>query len=117
MEFPERCQSCQANVVCKMKLVKIPFFKEVTLMAVCCDECGFRSNEVKAGGCIEPKGKRIELTINCKEDLARDVLKSDTARYDVRKFYEKRVPLHNAGYQNLSTSTGRFIAYPIVVLT
>lgn len=66
--------------MCKMKVVKIPFFKEVTLMAVACDECGYRSNEIKAGGGIEPKGNRLELTVKCKEDLARDVLKSDTAR-------------------------------------
>ena len=49
-------------------------------MAVACDECGYRSNEIKAGGGIEPKGNRLELTVKCKEDLARDVLKSDTAR-------------------------------------
>jgi len=79
VEFAERCTACGANVMCKMKVVKIPFFKEVTLMAVACDECGYRSNEIKAGGGIEPKGNRLELTVKCKEDLARDVLKSDTA--------------------------------------
>ena len=63
-----------------MKLVKIPFFKEVTLMAVSCDNCGFRSNEIKPGGGIDPKGKKLELKIKTKEDLARDILKSDTAR-------------------------------------
>lgn len=80
VEFAERCPGCGAAVVCKMKLVKIPFFKEVTLMAVACDACGLRSNEVKAGGGISERGKRLELKIRTKEDLARDVLKSDTAR-------------------------------------
>ena len=47
--------------MCKMKVVKIPFFKEVTLMAVACDECGYRSNEIKAGGGIEtPKPQNPE---------------------------------------------------------
>ena len=64
-----------------MKQVEIPFFKEVTIMAVSCDHCGFRSNEVKAGGGIEAKGKKFILNIKTKEDLARDILKSDMARY------------------------------------
>ena len=66
-----------------MKQVQIPFFKEVTIMAVACDHCGYRSNEVKAGGGIEPKGKKHILKIRTKEDLARDILKSDMARYDL----------------------------------
>lgn len=65
-----------------MKQVQIPFFKEVTIMAVACDHCGYRSNEVKAGGGIEPKGKKHILKIKTKEDLARDILKSDMARYE-----------------------------------
>ena len=81
MEFPENCTSCGFRVICKMKQVKIPFFKEITIMAVNCDNCGSRSNEVKAGGGMEPKGKKISLKIQNKEDLARDILKSDTAKY------------------------------------
>lgn len=83
IEFAERCQNCHTNVVCKMKLVKIPFFKEVTLMAVSCDNCGYRSNEIKPGGGIEPKGKRHQLKIKTREDLARDILKSDTASMSI----------------------------------
>ena len=49
-------------------------------MAVSCDHCGYKSNEVKAGGGIEPKGKKHILKIRTKEDLARDILKSDMAR-------------------------------------
>jgi len=79
VEFNERCISCNANVVCRMKLVQIPFFKEITLMAVNCEHCGYRSNEVKAGGGINDKGKRHELKVRTIEDLARDILKSETA--------------------------------------
>ncbi|CBY20763.1 unnamed protein product [Oikopleura dioica] len=71
VEFNERCISCNANVVCRMKLVQIPFFKEITLMAVNCEHCGYRSNEVKAGGGINDKGKRHELKVRTIEDLAR----------------------------------------------
>jgi zinc finger protein len=83
VEFNERCISCNAPVVCRMKLVQIPFFKEITLMAVNCENCGYRSNEVKAGGGISDKGKRHELKVRTKEDLARDILKSETANIQI----------------------------------
>lgn len=42
MEFPEMCSGCGRPAVCRMKQVQIPFFKEVTLMAMSCDLCGYR---------------------------------------------------------------------------
>jgi len=44
-------------------------------MATTCDTCGHRTNEVKSGGGIEPKGMTIEVRVNGKEDFSRDVLK------------------------------------------
>jgi len=44
-------------------------------MATTCDTCGHRTNEVKSGAGIEPKGVRIEVDVRKKEDLTRDVLK------------------------------------------
>lgn len=44
-------------------------------MATTCDSCGYRTNEVKSGGGIEPKGRRIELEISHPSDMSRDVLK------------------------------------------
>ena len=44
-------------------------------MATNCDSCGHRTNEVKSGGGIEPKGIRIEVKVQDKEDFSRDVLK------------------------------------------
>lgn len=44
-------------------------------MATTCDKCGNRTNEVKSGGGIEPKGIRIEVDVNGREDHSRDVLK------------------------------------------
>ena len=43
-----------------------------------CDDCGYRTNEVKTGGAITEKGSRITLKAECLEDLSRDILKSDT---------------------------------------
>lgn len=44
-------------------------------MATVCDVCGNRTNEVKSGGGIEPRGIRIEVDVKSKEDFSRDLLK------------------------------------------
>ena len=56
-------------------LAGIPHFKEVVIMATVCDYCGHKTNEVKSGGGIEPKGKKITLRLTETADLSRDVLK------------------------------------------
>ena len=57
----------------------IPYFKEVVIMATVCDYCGHKTNEVKSGGGIEAKGKRISLKVTDVSDMSRDVLKVSTA--------------------------------------
>lgn len=57
----------------------IPHFKEVVIMATVCDYCGHKTNEVKSGGGIESKGKRISLKVTDVSDMSRDVLKVSTA--------------------------------------
>ncbi|KAJ3092853.1 nucleolar zinc-finger protein [Quaeritorhiza haematococci] len=57
---------------------EIPHFKEVVIMATVCDSCGYKSNEVKAGGAISPQGKRITVKMEDPEDMSRDILKSET---------------------------------------
>lgn len=55
-------------------------------MASECDSCGYKTNEVKSGGGIEAKGKKYSLKIETVEDLARDVLKSETCSVTVPDF-------------------------------
>ncbi|TPP51775.1 ZPR1 zinc-finger domain family protein [Leishmania donovani] len=57
----------------------IPYFKQTIIMAFKCEYCGYKSNEIKAGGEINPKGLRLTLHVKSEADLKRDVLKSDTA--------------------------------------
>ncbi|RIB17041.1 ZPR1 zinc-finger domain-containing protein [Gigaspora rosea] len=78
MTFPANCSHCNAPSDTKMHLVDIPHFKEVVIMSTVCDSCGYKSNEVKAGGPIAPKGKKITLKMEEIEDLSRDILKSET---------------------------------------
>jgi len=75
LSFPANCSNCSAPCDTKMKVVDIPYFKEVVIMSTTCDSCGYKSNEVKAGGAVAPKGRRITLKVADKEDLSRDVLK------------------------------------------
>lgn len=52
-------------------------------MATVCDSCGHRTNEVKSGAGIEPRGVKIEITIINKEDFSRDILKSETCHMSI----------------------------------
>ncbi|GME69275.1 unnamed protein product [[Candida] boidinii] len=61
-----------------MKVVNIPHFKDVIIMSTTCERCGYKSNEVKTGGAIPPHGRRVTLFVDDPEDLARDILKSES---------------------------------------
>ncbi|KAG0745880.1 hypothetical protein G6F57_003303 [Rhizopus arrhizus] len=78
MSFPANCPSCNGPCSTNMHMMEIPHFKEVVIMATNCDHCGYKSNEVKAGGSISDKGRRITLNMTEAEDLSRDILKSET---------------------------------------
>ncbi|PPS20355.1 hypothetical protein GOBAR_AA00244 [Gossypium barbadense] len=75
MTFPSTCGACAARW--------IPYFQEVIVMASTCDACGYRNSELKPGGAIPDKGKRITLSVKNINDLSRDVIKSDTASVKV----------------------------------
>jgi zinc finger protein len=52
-------------------------------MSTNCDRCGYRDNEVKSGGAISEKGKRITLKVEDREDLSRDILKVRSSAHRV----------------------------------
>eukprot|EP01018_Ginkgo_biloba_P002471 Gb_23393 [translate_table: standard] len=79
MIFPSTCGACGGRCETRMYLTNIPYFKEVIIMASTCDTCGYRNSELKPGGSIPEKGKKITVHILNKNDLSRDVIKSDTA--------------------------------------
>ncbi|KAI9744903.1 MAG: nucleolar zinc-finger protein [Claussenomyces sp. TS43310] len=76
--FPATCPGCTRHCVTHMKMVEIPHFKDVVIMSTVCDQCGYRSNEVKTGGEVPEKGKKIMLKVERPEDLGRDILKSES---------------------------------------
>lgn len=76
--LPAECPGCAKGCVVNMQKVSIPYFKEVFVWSTVCDHCGYRTNEVKTGGEVPEKGKRITLSVENMTDLSRDILKSDT---------------------------------------
>lgn len=78
MEFQTNCSECRAPCMTNMKLVEIPHFKEVILMATNCDSCGHRTNEIKGGGGFEEKGIKIKHKIKSDADLKLEAVKSDS---------------------------------------
>ncbi|XP_038609752.1 zinc finger protein ZPR1 [Tachyglossus aculeatus] len=83
LQFNTNCPECNAPASTNMKLVQIPHFKEVIIMATNCEHCGHRTNEVKSGGAVEPLGTRITLHITDSSDMSRDLLKSETCTVDI----------------------------------
>ncbi|KAJ7581266.1 ZPR1 zinc-finger domain-containing protein [Mycena floridula] len=77
--FPGVCSSCGHPLDTLMKKVNIPYFQDIIIMSTNCDRCGYRDNEVKSGSAISEKGRRIILKVEDREDLSRDILKSETS--------------------------------------
>ncbi|VVA22702.1 PREDICTED: zinc [Prunus dulcis] len=75
MTFPSTCGVCTARCETRMFVTNIPYFQEVIVMASTCDACGYRNSELKPGGRVPEKGKKIILRVENVKDLSRDVIK------------------------------------------
>jgi zinc finger protein len=83
IKFTTTCSNCYQPSETDMCVVDIPHFKEVIIMSMLCEACGFKSNEIKGGGGIPKFGTKISLSVVDPDDLAREVLKSDTAGIEI----------------------------------
>lgn len=81
--FAGTCSSCNAPLDTRMKKVNIPYFKDILIMSTNCENCGYKDNEVKSGAAISEQGRKLTLKVEDKEDLSRDVLKSETAGFAI----------------------------------
>lgn len=108
LQFGTNCPNCNSPCETNMKVTNIPHFKECIIMATNCEACGCRTNEVKSGGGIEPKGCHLEVTISSSDDLKRDVLKSDTCSLQIPELQLEVGP--NALGGRFSTVEGLLIA-------
>ncbi|TXG59163.1 hypothetical protein EZV62_016992 [Acer yangbiense] len=83
MTFPSTCGTCSAYCENRVFVTRIPYLQEVIVMASTCDACGYRNSELKPGGRVPEKGKKITLCVKNIKDLSRDVINSDSASVKV----------------------------------
>lgn len=61
--FPTPCYACRREGTTNMCVINVPHFKEVVIMAFTCEYCGAKSNDVKGGGEVSQRGRRVFLTV------------------------------------------------------
>lgn len=83
MRFETPCYVCQKMGYVQMCTSSIPYFKEIIIMAFVCEHCGYRNSEIKEGGGIGDKAKKITFSVTEPDDLCRDLFKSDTAKFRI----------------------------------
>ena len=74
------CMACGGSGETRIMLTKIPLFREVLLSSFACPHCGERNTEVQFGGETQPKGCRMAVTCSGREDLDRQVVKSESCK-------------------------------------
>lgn len=83
IEFDVECHNCHLMGKVRMCTCTIPYFKEIIIMAFTCDSCGTRSTEVKVGGGIPDKAAKYTISVNERDDMDRDIFKSETAEIQI----------------------------------
>ncbi len=62
-ELESFCVNCEDNGITRILPTKIPFFKEIIIMAFECPNCGFRSSEVQPGQALAEQGVVFEVKV------------------------------------------------------
>lgn len=103
LQFAINCSNCTSPCFTNMKVTNIPHFKEIVLMVTLCDKCGYKTNEIKSAGGIEPKGTRHTKFIKTENDLKHDCVKSDTCSLEIP---ELELRLDSSGNGRYTTIEG-----------
>lgn len=82
-EIESLCMNCHEKGVTRLLMTKIPFFKEIIIMAFDCPQCGYRSNEIEAATALSDQGITLELTVSTMKDMNRRAIKSNFATIKV----------------------------------
>ncbi len=116
MHMETVCSACTKPGMINMHQCNIPHFKDTIIMAFKCDFCGYKSNEIKSGGAVSPKGLRIVLEVRSTADLSRDLLKSDTASLEVPEAELELAPGTLGGFFSTVEGTIRQVIDQLVAL-
>lgn len=82
-EIESLCVNCEKNGTTRILFTKIPFFKEIIVMAFDCSHCGYRNTEVQPARSLADEGIRIEVKITSIKDLDRKIIKSEYASISI----------------------------------
>jgi zinc finger protein len=77
LSFTVDCNQCFRPGVSRTCIITIPYFKELLISCFKCEfnSCGYKNVEIKGGGGIAEKAKKITLKITKPSDLNRDLFK------------------------------------------
>lgn len=84
-KFECPCYCCDQTGLVQMCFSSIPYFKEIIIIAFVCDHCGYRNSEIKEGGGMSDKAKKITIRVEKPDDLNRDVFKSNTCVLTIKE--------------------------------
>ncbi len=62
-EIESFCVNCEESGTTRILFTKIPFFKEIIIMAFECPHCGLRNSEVQPGQSLADQAIRIEVNV------------------------------------------------------
>jgi len=91
-ELESLCMNCYKNGCTRLMFTSIPYFKEIIISSFNCDKCGYDTRDVKFGGAFQTEGTEISLVIQKKEDLNRQVIKSEWAGIKLPEFDFEQPP-------------------------
>uniref|UniRef100_A0A8B9JJU2 ZPR1 zinc finger n=1 Tax=Astyanax mexicanus TaxID=7994 RepID=A0A8B9JJU2_ASTMX len=78
-EIQSLCMNCYEDGSTRLLLTKIPFFREIIISSFTCPHCHWTNTEIQSAGRIQEQGVSYNLKIKCKEDMNREVVKTDSA--------------------------------------
>ncbi|ERF74373.1 hypothetical protein EPUS_02060 [Endocarpon pusillum Z07020] len=82
-EIESLCMNCHDDGITKLKILRIPFFREVLLESFFCEGCGFKNSTIKSAGEIQEQGSKFTFRVESEADFQRQVVKNDSAIFRI----------------------------------
>lgn len=82
-EVESFCPNCEKNGITRFLLTKIPFFKEIIVMAFECSNCGYRNSEVQSASNLADYGIKYVINMTSRRDLDRRIVKTEFAEIKI----------------------------------
>ena len=104
MEVASLCMNCDEQGTTRILPTTIPRFGQVVIMAFECYACNYTSNDVQNAADVKPLGVHYSLCVNTRDDLDRQIIKSEHATICLPGLDFEIPPITQAG--SLSTVEG-----------